>query len=110
MSDRGVLVLGPVVEADGALSPRDRAFLAALAVRRGHVTSTDALADAVWAERPPSTWPKQVQACVGRLRKVLGSAAIETTAAGYVLAIDAGELDRHRFEELVTRARAGYDR
>lgn len=103
----GILLLGPVVvEADGALSPRDRAVLAALAVRRGQVSSPDAIADAVWGERPPSTWPKQVQACVGRLRKALGATAIETTSSGYALAVDADELDLHRFEELVARARA----
>jgi DNA-binding SARP family transcriptional activator len=101
-----VLLLGPaVVEADGALSPRDRAVLAALAVEYGHVVSPDRLADAIWSDHPPSTWPKQIQACVGRLRKVLGAAAIETTTAGYRLTLGTDELDVHRFEELVTKGR-----
>ena len=35
----------------------------------GSVVSPDELADALWGESPPATWPKQVQICVGRLRK-----------------------------------------
>ena len=31
------------------------------------------IADAVWGDDPPPTWPKQVQICVARLRKVLGA-------------------------------------
>ena len=45
----------------------------------------DQVADAVWGEHPPSSWPTQVQICVGRLRKVFGAAAIETMAGGYRL-------------------------
>jgi DNA-binding SARP family transcriptional activator/WD40 repeat protein len=102
----GVGVLGPVVvEGDGALSPRERVILSALALQQGQVVRPDQLADAVWGEHPPSTWPKQVQASVGLVRKALGSAAIETTAAGYRLALDADEVDVRRFEALVARAR-----
>ncbi len=102
----GVALLGPVVvDADGALSPRERAILCALAVERGHVVRPDQLADAVWGDAPPSTWPKQVQAAIGLVRKALGPTTIETTSAGYRLTLDAQELDVPRFEELVARAR-----
>ncbi|MGH9136952.1 MAG: BTAD domain-containing putative transcriptional regulator, partial [Acidimicrobiales bacterium] len=101
-----VLVLGPVaVEGDGGLRPRDRALLAALVVERGRPMRADQLADALWGEQPPSTWPKQVQACIGRLRKALGPAAIETTGGGYRLTLSGDDLDVDRFEALVTRGR-----
>jgi DNA-binding SARP family transcriptional activator/WD40 repeat protein len=106
MAAVSVSVLGPViVDTDGALSPRERAILSALALQRGHVVRPDQLADAVWGERPPSTWPKQVQASVGLVRKVLGPAAIETSSVGYRLVLDADELDVYRFEELISRGR-----
>jgi DNA-binding SARP family transcriptional activator/WD40 repeat protein len=101
-----VLVLGAVVvEGDGGLSPRDRAVLGALAVERGRPLRPDQLADALWGERPPSTWPKQVQACVAHVRKVLGPEAIETTDGGYRLTLSGDDLDIDRFEQLVARGR-----
>ncbi|HEY8058467.1 MAG TPA: BTAD domain-containing putative transcriptional regulator, partial [Acidimicrobiales bacterium] len=102
----GVLLLGPVhVDENGALSPRERVVLSALALERGRVVRPDQLADAVWGDHPPSTWPKQIQASVGLVRRVLGAAAIETYSDGYRLTLDEDELDVHRFEELVARAR-----
>ncbi len=102
----GVGVLGPV-EVNGAapLEPRDRMALGVLVVRHGETVTPDQFADALWADRPPSSWSKQVQICVGRLRKVLGPDAIVTTAGGYRLSLDDDELDVCRFERLVERAR-----
>ena len=102
----GVGVLGPV-EVDGAtaLEPRDRMAFGVLVVRHGETVSPDQFADALWADNPPSSWPKQVQICVGRLRKVLGPDAIVTTAGGYRLTLEDDELDVCRFERLVERAR-----
>ena len=102
----GVSVLGPVeVDGDSSLEPRDRAVLAVLAIRRGQVVSPAQFADALWGDSPPGSWPKQVQICIGRLRRVLGSAAIETTAGGYRLTLDDDDIDVRRFESLVERAR-----
>ena len=99
-------LLGPAeVEGDVALAPREKAVLVALAVRSGQVVSPDQFADALWGQRPPSTWPKQLQACVVNLRKVLGAAAVETTVGGYRLRLGDDDLDVHRFERLVTAAR-----
>jgi DNA-binding SARP family transcriptional activator len=79
----GVSVLGPVeVDGGSALEPRDRAVLTVLAIRRDQVVAPAQIADAVWGESPPGAWPKQVQICVGRIRRALGSAAIDTTAGG----------------------------
>jgi DNA-binding SARP family transcriptional activator/WD40 repeat protein len=99
-------VLGPVrVDGAGPLEPRDRMALTVLVVLRGQVVARDRFVEALWGEHPPASWAKQVQICVGRLRKALGTAAIETASGGYRLAIDDDELDVARFEELVTRAR-----
>jgi WD40 repeat protein/DNA-binding SARP family transcriptional activator len=103
----GIAVLGPLaISGDGgSLAPRDRVVLAALAVRRGEVVGAAALADALWREQPPATWSKQIQASVVRLRRALGSGAIETVADGYRLAVPGDAIDAHRFERLVSRAR-----
>ena len=59
--------------------------LGALALRLGEVVSAERLADALWGERPPTSWNKVVQGCVVRLRKLLGPGAIETLPQGYRL-------------------------
>jgi DNA-binding SARP family transcriptional activator/WD40 repeat protein len=79
--------------------------LTVLVVLRGQVVAPDRFVEALWGEHPPASWAKQVQICVGRLRKALGTAAIETVSGGYRLAVDDDDLDVVRFEALVTRAR-----
>jgi len=107
----GVKVLGRL-QVDGvggngvALGPRDRIVLEALALGRGEVVSNDRLADALWGEDAPASWPKVVQGCVMRLRKALGPGAVETAGGGYRLAIAADDLDSIVFERLVERGRA----
>ena len=100
-----IAVLGPLkVDGDtSALGPRDRVVLAVLALRPGEVVSPDALADALWGDDPPATWSKVVQGCVWRLRKLLGSAAIETLPHGYRLTVPTDAVDAHRFERLLVR-------
>jgi DNA-binding SARP family transcriptional activator len=102
----GIAVLGPLkVGGDAALGPRDRVVLAVLALHPGEVVGAERLADALWADRLPVSWPKVVQGCVMRLRKVLGAPAIETTPHGYRLAVPADDVDAQRFERLLARAR-----
>ena len=100
----GIRLLGPL-EVEGArpLEPRDRVVLCVLAVRRGQVVSPGQIADAVWGDEPPRSWAKQVQICIGRLRKAVGPEAIETTAGGYRLTVDGEDLDADRFSRLVER-------
>jgi len=100
----GIDLLGPL-DAGVPLEPRDRVALSALALRRGLLVAPDELAEALWGETLPATWPKQVQICVGRLRKALGADAIETLPGGYRLALAADELDTERFERLAERGR-----
>src|SRR4051794_6838107 len=79
-----VAVLGPLEVDEGRilLAPRDQVVLEALAARPGATVRAEAIAEALWGERLPASWPKVVQGCVSRLRKVLGAAAIVTSAAG----------------------------
>ena len=103
----GIAVLGPL-QVDGhvnGLSPRDRVVLSALVVRAGDVVTTDALADALWGDELPTSWAKVLQGCVVRLRKQLGSAAIESVPNGYRLSLTEEELDHLLFERLLERAR-----
>ena len=102
----GIGLLGPLrVDGGETLEPRDRITLSVLAVRRGNVVSPDEFAEALWGEQPPPSWPKQVQICIGRLRKVLGPSAIETVPGGYRLALDGDDVDGFQFEQLLDRAR-----
>ena len=87
------------------LSPRDRVVLAALAIRPGELMSAERLADALWGEHPPASWHKVVPGCIVRLRRLLGTAAIETTRYGYRLALPADVVDTQRFEQLQQRGR-----
>jgi WD40 repeat protein/DNA-binding SARP family transcriptional activator len=103
----GIAVLGPLsVDNDGvALGPRDRVVLAALALQPGEAVSAERLADALWGETPPPSWPKVIQGCVVRLRKSLGARAIATTRQGYRLDLPGDEVDAQRFVRLVGRGR-----
>jgi WD40 repeat protein/DNA-binding SARP family transcriptional activator/energy-coupling factor transporter ATP-binding protein EcfA2 len=100
----GPLLVGGTLNGPTALglSPRDRV---ALAVRPGEVLGPDVLAEALWGEAPPDSWPKVVQGCIMRLRKALGAAVIETTPHGYRLVVHADGLDHRRFERLIALAR-----
>ena len=91
----GIAVLGPLaVDGDvSALGPRDRIVLASLALRPGDVIGAGLLADALWGDKPPPSWPKVVQGCVMRLRKKLGPQSIQTLPHGYRLTILADDID-----------------
>ena len=103
----GIDLLGPLRLEEGAaaLTPRDRVVLAALAMRPGEVVSAERLADALWGPTPPASSQKLVQGCVVRLRRALGSDAIETARRGYRLVVPLEEIDVQRFERQVARGR-----
>ena len=100
-----IRVLGPMV-AGGRddLQLRDRAVLGVLVVRAGSWVSMDELADAIWGDRPPTTYKKVVQGCVVRLRRTLGENAINTREGGYSLALPRDDVDAAHFEMLVDAA------
>lgn len=102
----GIRVLGPTrVEGTQRLSPQARVVLGVLVSTSGRSVSPDQLADALWADAQPESWRKIVQGVIVRLRKTLGHEAIETTTAGYRLALATDDVDAWRFADLVGRAR-----
>ncbi|KRF23909.1 BTAD domain-containing putative transcriptional regulator [Phycicoccus sp. Soil803] len=101
-----IAVLGPLEVDEGRilLAPRDQVVLEALAARPGETVRADAIAEALWGERLPPSWPKVVQGCVSRLRKALGAAAIVTSGTGYRLVLHRDDFDHLCFEDLLLRA------
>ncbi|QZY29721.1 hypothetical protein K6T13_03235 [Nocardioides coralli] len=79
--------------------------LAALALRVGEAVSSEQLAEALWRDRLPATWPKALQTAIVQIRKTLGPGAVETVGHAYRLALPRGEVDAREFERLVARAR-----
>jgi DNA-binding SARP family transcriptional activator/WD40 repeat protein len=100
-------VLGPlqIDDTSARLGTRDRTVLAALAVRPGEVLSPDQLADAVWGDQPPPSWSKNLQGCISRLRKLLGSDVIETSGQGYRLCVPSDSVDAAELTRAAGRAR-----
>jgi DNA-binding SARP family transcriptional activator len=104
-------ILGPLeAVADGNLLPlggaRQRAVLALLLLEAGRVVSTDRLTDAIWSGSPPRTHTASLQNFVASLRKVLGPETIELRPPGYVMRVEAGQLDLAKVRSLVDEARA----
>jgi DNA-binding SARP family transcriptional activator len=104
-------LLGPLhVYADNSLiaipASKHRSLLAALAVRPGEALPADALAEAWWDHAPPPSWRGTLRNYVKRLRSALGGEAgdpdvpLLTKPAGYLLAVDRGQVDLLRFESL----------
>jgi DNA-binding SARP family transcriptional activator/tetratricopeptide (TPR) repeat protein len=111
-------VLGPLeAVADGEPvtlgPPQQRALLALLLLNANVVVSRDRIIDELWGEQPPATAAKLVQVYVSRLRKALepdrprGDSAriLVTRTPGYLIAVEAEQLDLGRFERLRGEAR-----
>jgi DNA-binding SARP family transcriptional activator len=121
-------VTGPVAEAEFCLlgplqvrvggtdvpvrAARQRAVLAALLLSANQVVPVAELAALLWGASPPPSARVAVQNYVLRLRKALGEAGrarISTQLGqpgGYLIRVEPGELDVHRFEALLAGARA----
>lgn len=106
-----VAVLGPIqvhaedgtpIDIGGA---RLRGLLARLALSVGQVVQAESLIDALWGAHPPAGAAKALHALVYRLRKALGSAAIESVTTGYRLQVRTEDVDAKRFEDLTARGR-----
>ncbi|WP_346270848.1 BTAD domain-containing putative transcriptional regulator [Pseudonocardia sp.] len=84
-------------------APRQRALLAALAVRVGQVVSSEALAEIMWDGAPPPGARATLRAYVMRLRRALGpelAGRVATREPGYLLEATADELDLLAFDRL----------
>ena len=105
-------LLGPleVRRDDGPLpvrGPKQRALLVLLLLHANETLSRERLIDQLWGERPPATAPKALQVYVSQLRKLLEpDRPLETTATGYMLRLEPGQLDLHRFETLLAEGRS----
>jgi predicted ATPase/DNA-binding SARP family transcriptional activator len=99
-------LLGPLEVADGDRSlevggARLQALLMRLALDAGRTVSLGGLVDAVWEHDVPADEVHALQSLVSRLRRGLGDAALVVqTPGGYRLALDAADVDTHRFERL----------
>jgi DNA-binding SARP family transcriptional activator len=112
-------ILGPVEVRDGAQrqldlgGPMPRVLLSVLLVHANQVVSTDRLIDELWGEAAPPTARNVLQCHVSRLRRALRAglnraepdAVLVTRRPGYLLRVEAGQLDLHCFEELLGQAR-----
>lgn len=99
-------LLGPLrVTIGGAVvaSPmlKERALLAALALRAGRAVPVQTLETALWGDHPPQTAARTLQAHVARLRHDLGSDLIVRESAGYRLTLSPNAIDAIRLEKLV---------
>jgi class 3 adenylate cyclase/DNA-binding winged helix-turn-helix (wHTH) protein len=109
-------ILGPLEVADGdrqleVRGHRQRALLALLLLNANQVVSSNRLIDELWGETPPESGATALQVRLSQLRKALqggstNGALVVTQSPGYVLRIDPERVDAHRFERLVTEARA----
>jgi DNA-binding SARP family transcriptional activator len=111
-------VLGQVELSDGEHvlavgGPRQVALLAFLLIWRNQAVSTARLSDAVWGEHGAAGSVKRVQVAVTRLRRVLARAgaptALRTVAGGYLLRVEAEELDAAQFEARLADGRRALD-
>jgi len=126
-----VRLLGPVrLSAGGrqfpAGPPQQQAMLAVLAVDAGRLVPLDTVIDGIWGQSPPARARPAVHALGTRLRRLLATVAETATATaeaetgtpgagvapglrwrsgGYVLEIDSGRVDLHRFRRLAAAAR-----
>ena len=103
-------LLGPFEVADGDRTlviggGRQRKLLAILALRANEFVGSERLIEELWGEQPPETAAKALQGYVSQLRKTLGHELLVTRPGGYVLQLAPGQLDVHRFEQLVEQAR-----
>ena len=79
--------------------------MAGLAVNAEQTVSAERLIEFVWGEDPPPTARKSLQVYISRIRRVLGETAVTHSPGGYLLRIDAGQIDARRFEELAEEGR-----
>ncbi|MBE8521888.1 tetratricopeptide repeat protein [Amycolatopsis sp. H6(2020)] len=90
--------------------PQQRALLAVLLLNAGTVVPMDRLVESLWGRQPPPTARGLLQGCVSGLRRVLrpglepGRQLLVRRNSGYCLQLRPGELDLHRFDELVAAA------
>jgi len=112
-------ILGPmkIVAGDKSHSlegNRQRTLLALLLTSPGQIVTKERFFEELWGERLPRSPENALQAVVARMRKVvvaefgqhLTRERLRTHPDGYALDIEPDQVDAHRFERLVSRAKA----
>lgn len=104
-------LLGPL-EAwnDGEIVPlggaKQRALLVILLLHANEVVSRDRLIEALWRDRPTGDAAHSLDHQISRLRKALDPPELlGTRPGGYLLAVEPGDIDVHRFEDDLDRGR-----
>jgi DNA-binding SARP family transcriptional activator/tetratricopeptide (TPR) repeat protein len=88
---------------------KQRSVLASLLLSAGHVVSHGEIAEAVWGFGAPPSADVSIRNYVRRLRQTLQDAGLDrilTRPGGYLIRVDADELDLVRFERLAADAQA----
>jgi DNA-binding SARP family transcriptional activator len=86
--------------------PKQRALLATLLLDANHVVPADRLVHELWGDDPPATAENLLHGYVSQLRRRLRPGQVLVTRPpGYLLNVEQGRLDLHRFEQLVEGAR-----
>ncbi|WP_042413902.1 AfsR/SARP family transcriptional regulator [Streptacidiphilus anmyonensis] len=106
-------LLGPLMVEGAAgtvplTSPKGRLLLGALLLRANETVPTHGLLDALWGDAVPPTARASLQNHVARLRGLFGPAEqdrVRTTASGYLIRVERGELDLEEFQRRAEGAR-----
>jgi DNA-binding SARP family transcriptional activator len=107
-------LLGPLqVRSDCSEVPlpgeRQRRILALLLLNPRRVVTLAEIVAVAWNEHPPATARRQVHTALWQLRRVLAQHGcadlLSSHAGGYRLAVEPEQVDVHRFEALIIRAR-----
>jgi DNA-binding SARP family transcriptional activator/tetratricopeptide (TPR) repeat protein len=92
---------------------RQQMVLATLLLSANNVVTLGRLQEAVYGEDLPPTSRSQVQTSISSLRRLFAAhghpTVVATREQGYVIQVDAGQLDFRRFEELLAAAHAARD-
>jgi DNA-binding SARP family transcriptional activator len=111
-------ILGPLeVWRDGAQlrvgGPRQRALLALLLCNANRVVSREQLVDELMGDQPPDSAERMLHVQISRLRKALDSDGDQprllARPPGYLVRVEAGELDLQEFEGRLAEARRARD-
>ena len=109
-----VHLLGAVaLRVDGRPVPvpgaRQRVALAALALAPGGTLTSETLADHLWGDELPAQVRPALHTTITRLRKLVGTDRVVSTAGGYALVVPDDAVDVRRFRALVSAARQERD-
>jgi DNA-binding SARP family transcriptional activator len=108
-------ILGPLEASNGGRriavgGAKQRAFLADLLLHAGRVVPRDRLIDDLWGEEPPATAAHSLEVYASSLRKAFRAAGgpplLAARSNGYVLEVEAEDVDAARFERLASEGRA----